>query len=467
MKVALLEITAERPECVNKDFMGGYGWAFHIGKSLPARLIEFVKKWGEKVPILYFAYLAAIFRDHGHQVQVLANAVPDADLVLLHGSMIDYKNELRWCDRIKKERPGTRVGFLGPFATFRPQLFLGHCDFIIAGEVEEAGYRLAKGETFTGVVQSRPIADLDSLPFPAWEYFPVKEYSYIPALKESPFLVVLSSRGCVYSCGYCPYPVNYKWRERSVANVLDEIEMIVKKYGVKGFLFRDPLFSINRRRARRIAEGMIERGIDVRWACETRMDLLNEELLLTFYKAGLRVINVGVESSDEAVLKKIDRIPIPVEHQERMIRFCDKLGIRVTTFFVLGLPEDSPEKIRESVEYAKRLNPHAAMFYLATPFPGTDYYDMVKDQLLTDDYERMDCFTPVVRHPQLSPAELERLKERAYVSYYYRPKWFFSLLRRVWLDLFPKNVAGLLPPPPRDSTGVSAVPAGEPAPSKS
>ena len=440
MKVALLEITADRPECTNKDFMGGYGWSFHIGRSLPARLIQYVKKKGEKVPILYFAYLAAIFRDQGHPVEIAVNKVLDADLVLFHGSMIDYKNEVAWAERVRREKPRAQIGFLGPFPTFRPNIFLPHCDFIIAGEVEEAGYRLARGETLKGVVKSEPIKDLDTRPFPAWEYFPVKEYSYLPALRETPFLVVLSSRGCVYSCDYCPYPVNYKWRERSVDNVLDELEYLVQKFKIKAVLFRDPLFSINRRRARQIAEGIIERKLNIKWVCETRMDLLNEDLIEIFYRSGLRVINVGVESSDETVLKKIDRIPIPVEQQERMIRYCDKLGIRVTTFFVLGLPEDSAAKIRESVEYAKRLNPHAAMFYMATPFPGTDYYNMVKDRLLTDDYEKMDCFTPVVRHPELSPAELEKLKEWAYVSYYYRPRWFLALLRRIWKDFFPTKL---------------------------
>lgn len=452
MRVALLEITAQRPECVNKDFMGGYGWAFHIGRSLPARMIELVKKKGEKVPILYFAYLAAIFRDHGHEVQLLTNEIPDADLVLMHASMIDYKNEIRWAQRIKEKRPNIKIGFLGPFATFRPNLFLPYADFLIAGEVEEAGLKLARGNNLQGVVISRPIDDLDTLPFPAWEYFPVKEYSYFPSLRETPFLVALSSRGCVYSCDYCPYPVNYQWRERNVEKVLDEIEVAANTFGAKALLFRDPLFSVNRKRARQIAEGIIQRGIKIKWACETRLDLLNEELIDIFYESGLRVINVGIESADEAILKKIGRAPVPVEHQERIVKFCDSIGLRVCAFYVLGLPEDSPEKIRSTVEYAKQLNTHAAMFYLATPFPGTAYYKMVGDGLLTDDYEKMDCFTPVVMHPQLSPAQLEALKEWAYVSYYYRPRWFFSLLRRIWKDYFPtqRNIRIEIPRPPEE-----------------
>jgi radical SAM superfamily enzyme YgiQ (UPF0313 family) len=443
MKVALLEIRSKRPECINKDFMGGYGWAFHIGPSWRARMIELVKKAGESVPLLEFGYLAAIFKQAGHEVQCLRNIVPEADLVLVHASMVDYRYELEWIRRVRAARPKAKIGVLGPFAGFCPHLFSADCDFIVIGEPEAAAYEMAKGVIPAGIVKSEPVADLERLPFPAWDLFPIHEYSYIPAIRESPFLTILSSRGCTYSCDYCPYPVNFKWRERGVQNVLDEIGHNIEQYGMKAFLFRDPLFSIKRKRAMAIAEGMIQRGYRVKWACETRLDLLNEELLDAFYRAGLRVINVGIESSDEATLKQIDRVPIPVAHQKKIIDYCEKLGIRVTAFYVLGLPMDSPEKIRQTIDYAKQLNTHAAMFYLATPFPGTEYYNQVKDRLLTDDFEAMDCFTPVVRHPELSSGELSRLLERAYLSYYYRPRWLAAFLRRVWRDFVPEKIPGL------------------------
>lgn len=417
--------------------MGGYGWAFHIGATLRARAIEYVKKAGESVPLLDFGYLAAIFRNAGHEVSIVRNEVPEADLILMHASMVDYRYELAWLSRIRDERPAVKIGILGPFAGFRKELFLQKGDFVIGGEPESAAMEMARGSIPKGYVESKPVADLDSLPFPAWDLFPIHEYSYFPAIREKPFLVVLSSRGCTFSCDYCPYPVNFKWNERSPENVLDEIGRNIEQFGMRAFLFRDPLFSIKKKRARAIAEGIVHRGYKVKWACETRLDLLDEDLIDAFYRSGLRVINVGVESADEELLKDIDRVPISRAHTERIIRHCDKLGIRVTAFYVLGLPMDSPDKIRSTIEYAKRLNTHAAMFYLATPFPGTDYYSKVKDGLLTEDFEKMDCFTPVVRHPRLAPRELEKLLEYAYLSYYYRPRWAAALARRIWRDVFP------------------------------
>lgn len=437
MKVSLLEIKSSRPECINKDFMGGYGWAFHIGKTWRAQAIEYVKKAGESVPLLTFGYLAAIFRQEGHAVELVENVIPEGDLILIHGSMVDYRYEIEWAKKIKAARPDAKLGFIGPFPGFRPDLFKDACDFIITGEPEAAAYDICRKGIPTGIVKSPAIEDLDSLPFPAWDLFPVNEFSYFPAIREKPFLTILSSRGCTYSCDYCPYPVNFKWAKRSAENVLDEIGHNIEKYGMKAFLFRDPLFSIDRKRAVAIAEGITARGYNVKWACETRLDLLTEKLIDTFYASGLRVINVGIESSSEAVLKNIDRIPIPVAHQERIIRYCDKLGIRVTAFYVLGLPMDSAAGIRDTIAYAKRLNTHAAMFYLATPFPGTEYYETVKKDILVEDFEKMDCFTPVVRHPELSPAELTGLLEKAYLGYYYRPRWALALVRRAFRDVFP------------------------------
>lgn len=438
MKVSLLEIRSARPECINKDFMGGYGWAFHIGKTLRARAIEHVKKAGEAVPLLTFGYLASIFRAKGHEVELVQNEIPHGDLILIHGSMVDYRYEIEWAKKIKAARPGAKLGFIGPFPGFRPELYKDCSDLIVTGEPEGLALEIARtGVVPSGVVKSPPVEDLDSLPFPAWDLFPVEEFSYFPAIREKPFLTILSSRGCTYSCDYCPYPVNFKWNRRSAENVLDEIGHDIEKYGMKAFLFRDPLFSIDRKRAVAIAEGIVARGYKVKWACETRLDLLTPELIDTFYASGLRVINVGIESASDEVLKNIDRVPIPVAHQEKIIRYCDKLGIRVTAFYVLGLPMDSARGIRDTVEYAKRLNTHAAMFYLATPFPGTEYYEKVKGDILETDFEKMDCFTPVVRHPELAPKELTELLEKAYLGYYYRPRWALALARRAFRDVFP------------------------------
>lgn len=435
MKIALLNIKAQRPECINKDFMGGFGWAFNAGKSLPARLINFVKKSGENIPIMSLAYMASIFSHNGHAVEAVSDRIPEADLVVIPSTIVDYKNELDWARAIRKTTKA-KIGFFGPFASSVPELFLEQCDFIIDGEPEEVCMRIKDGWLPQGLVESKPIADLDTIMFPDWSIFPVHGYSYLPAIREKPFLPILSSRGCSYNCNYCPYKVSYTFRERTSGNVLDEMGYLIKKYNVKGLLFRDPLFALNNKRAADMASGMIKRGYKIKWACETRLDVLSEDLLDLFYKAGLRVINVGVESSDHDIIRKATRRPIEIGHQERILKYCDKLGIRVTVFYMLGLPDDTEESIRQTMKYAMKLNTHVAQFFIFNPFPGTRFYEENKELIFEPDWQKFDCYTPVFRHKNLSPEKLMALKEEAFVKYYFRPRWIIKFFKRLVKDLF-------------------------------
>lgn len=335
-----------------------------------------------------------------------------------------------------KRETRAHVAFIGPFASHCPDQFLDVADLVVAGEPERFALDLVEtGEIPSGLVTSPDIRDLDSLPFPDWSTFPVHSYSYFPALRQRPFLPILSSRGCPYTCEYCPYEI-INFRARSTENVLDEMAQWRDRYGMRGFLFRDPIFSIRRERVVELMEGMLSRGFNFRWACETRMDCLDAELLELMALAGLRVVNVAVESSSEAVLEDVARKAIPLEHQEHIVRTCDRLGIRATVFYVLGLPEDTRESITQTVDYAKYLNTHVAQFFIYTPFPGTQLYDRVKGDLMTNDWERFDCYSPVVKHPTLTPDEILRLKEWAFVSYYYRPAWLGKFVVRTVRDLF-------------------------------
>jgi radical SAM superfamily enzyme YgiQ (UPF0313 family) len=433
MNITLFDIDSKRSECINKDFMGGYGWAFNAGRSLPAKLINFVKKQGETLPLMSFGYLAAIFEKYNHKVQYTCNLIPSTDLVFISSSMVDYRCEIEWARKIMAK--GIKVGFVGPFSGFKPELFLGHCDFIIKGEPEQVIYEIAKrGNLPSGIVESSPVEDLNSLPFPKWDSFPVKKFSYYPALKEKPFFPILASRGCVYKCNYCPYVAAYKYRERSVENVFDEIIYLKNRFNVHAILFRDPLFGANRDFVVRLCEKILHKNIILRWACETRLNLLDKELLKLMARAGLRVLNTGVESGDITLQRKSTRIPVAQQHQEDIVRFCDKLGIRMTAFYIIGLPEDTREGILKTIAYAKKLNTHVAQFFVHTPFPGTEYFEQIKGIIEEKDWQKFDCYTPVVKHKSLSRKEIIDLKEKAFLSYYYRPAYFLSFTRRLFRD---------------------------------
>jgi len=430
MKAAIVNVNGKpsKRKALYKDFSNGFGTGFWVGNSLKARFLEFSKRTLLDFPPPSLGYIAAILSKAGHEVEYVENKVIDCDLAIIKSSMVDYKAEIAFASRYRNET-SAKIGFVGPFAGQMPELFLKEADFVIKGESESAMMKIAAGKTPKQVEESTPIKNLDSLPFPDWSSFPVKRYRYGPSLKERPVLPVLASRGCVYSCPYCPYLVDSCWRKRSAENVLDEIEHNVKEYGIKGLLFRDPLFAGDKMQAEAIAKGMIARGIKLPWICETRLDRLGEKTIDLFYKAGLRSVNVGIESPNQAILKSAGRNDIVSEKQKKIVDQCEKKGIKVTAFFILGLPEDTVESVNQTIEFAKELNINVASFRICTPYPGTRFFESVKDKICAD-WQDFDTYTPVFKHKNLSKSQLLKLKEKAFVQCYFRPKFILNFARR-------------------------------------
>ena len=375
--------------------------------------------------------MAAILRNSGHDVSFYHDRLPDtADVAIIHSSIVDVYNELELADRLRDRIDG-RVGFIGPFSATMPDIYLEHADFVVRGEPERFAYQIEQYKELSGVIDSEPIEDLNSLPFPDWSIFPRESYSYYPNIRSRPFLPILSSRGCPYKCNYCGYRVVYKWRARTAENTVDEIERNVREYGTRGLLFRDPLFTFEKKRPRQMAEEILKRGLEVRWGCETHLDHLDEGLLDLMYQAGLRSINVGIETANPENLVGTGRKSIKADKQLRLIRHCDKLGIRVTAFYILGLPNATAADMKETARYARKLNTHVASFNIITPFPGTPFYDEVKEQVFESDWTKFTSYTPVMSHQHVSPDELERIKEQAFVRFYFRPAYILKFLKRM------------------------------------
>lgn len=429
MKVALVDV--EGPGAVwNKDQAGSFGTRIQSGHSIFSKFIDTLKRTGIRLPVLYLAYANAILRGQGHvTTHHICDFPKDADLVIVPSSIVDCENELAFADRVKRESHAT-VGALGAFASVNSQYYLRSFDFVIVGEPENALLQIARGEgteQLRGAIKSELVGDLDSLPFPDWTGFPVDRYRYYPTLSEKPFLTILSSRGCPYHCSYCPYIVlqGTTFRKRSVSNVVEEIQRDVNTYGVEGLLFRDPVFTLDKQRVIHISREILRRRISIRWCCETRADCLDKPLVDEMCQAGMKAINLGVESPNEAILQNASRKTVGLKHQEEMIDYLEGRGVKVVAFYILGFPDDTEETVRATIEYAKRLNTTLAQFTILTPYPGTKYYDQVRDLITTSNWASFDGYTPVVRNRSLTAEELLRLKEKAFCSYYLRSSWMF------------------------------------------
>lgn len=436
MRIVLVENT-DPSRFVNKDQMGGYGIGSDFGDSLGTRIISKLKRKGRRIPLLTLGYLAAILKKNGHQVQVYSaedGPLPETELFLISSSIVECKSEVALARRIREEGRA-KVGVVGPFSNYVPEVYGDAVDFIVKGEPEDWASKLTDGNIPDKDVESAEVSDLNSLPFPDWSPFNLDHYGYWPILLQKPFLPILASRGCSFSCNYCPYIVQYpEWRKRSPENVVAEMREDWERYKVRSLLFRDPLFTQGKGRAEAIAEGILSAGLErhIAWACETRTDLLNGKLIDLMVQAGLRGLNVGVESSDLEVLKSANRSQSQ-PHRERMIRYAESKGVKVATFYVFGLPADTKETVEQTIEYSRYLNTFAAQFHINTPFPGTPIYQMYKDSITDHDWSHYTSFAPVFRHPHLAGEELVALKTKAYESYYFRARY----ARKHWQQLLP------------------------------
>jgi radical SAM superfamily enzyme YgiQ (UPF0313 family) len=445
VKIVVLSASGQT-NCTLKDVAGGFGTVFTVGNSPFARLLEFAKRRIAAIPNITLAYLDSILSAHGAEVQVLDVRGPDqlvpADLYLIASSIVDCNLE-REIGLAAKHRFNAKVGYFGTFASTVPEFYADASDFVVKEEIENMAPALARGEIPQGVVSGGFVEDLDKLPFPKWDHFDIRKFRYQIITGKGITLPMLGSRGCPYTCNYCPYLVNSRYRVRSAESVVDEIRYLTNKYDIRGISFRDPNLTFNKQRAHEFADLLLRYNLDIRWSMEARTDRLDAELVQLLYRAGLRSIEVGVESASEETLRGNKRKAISREQQEHIIDCCHKLGIRVIANYTLGLPNDTVEGIKETIRYAKKLNTFAIQFTVTTPYPGTQFYEAVRTSIFERNWERFNGWTSVYHHPSISSDELHRLREFAYVSYHLRPRYVWRFLKSTILYpvFFPEHQA--------------------------
>jgi len=429
MEVGLVTVYSHQ-ECTLKDVAGGYGTVFRIGHSLPARLLTRAKSHLAALPSPVLGYVARQARDAGHDVKVVDirrgaagdDALPDVGLALVLSSIVDATAERAVLEELR--RAGTRTIVFGSHASMRPDHYADVADAVIQGEPEALGSRLFD-PMLRGVVDAGFVDDLDALPLPDWDAFPVAGYRYALLSRRGATLPVSGVRGCAFGCGYCPFRATSRFRQRRPEGVVEEVRRLKERYGVRGVAFRDPLFNLDRERVLALAEGLAP--LDVRFSGEMRADRLDADLLARLRDAGLRSLELGVESVNLEMLTRHKRQPPAARQIETVVDAAHRLGVRVIANFMLGLPEDDEAQIRRTVGWAKDLNTFAVQFTVATPYPGTTL-DAAAAPAIPP--ESLTGFTPVLPHPTMSASEIDSLREWAYVSYHARPRYVASFVRQ-------------------------------------
>ncbi len=235
------------------------------------------------------------------------------------------------------------------------------------------------------------IDNLDSLPFPDRETL-----LGLDTYTSEDMGLLMGSRGCPYSCSYCATQIwTRKVRYRSLTNIVEEIKYVHQRYGTRQFTFKDDSFTVNRKRVMEFCNMLMNEGIKINWDCNTRVDLVDPELLRTMKKAGCNSIKVGIESGSERILKLMDK-GITFERIQEAARLFRETGIHWTAYFMMGIPTETKEDVKNTLELLYKIKPSFASIGVYEPFPGTRLFDVgVEHGLVNKEMSYEDFFTRI------------------------------------------------------------------------
>ncbi|MCP4349061.1 MAG: radical SAM protein [Desulfobacterales bacterium] len=396
-------------------------------------------------PPMGLAYIGGVLRQKNHKVRIIDASsyswkklekeilLSNPDIVGITCWTIERGQAFITAKIVRQCFPWTKIIIGGQHATAFPEhMFqIAHADIVVIGEGEETVL-----EIITAVENNNPISqvkgivykegdkigyteprglieDLDSIPFPAYDDFDLKEYTGLPETK-SLAAAIITSRGCPYNCIYCSSAVFWKraWRSRTAENVLEEIVWLYKDYNVRSLIFFDDLFFLDKNRAIEICKKIIEKNLDIRWVAEGRVNSVNQELLYWMKRAGCYRIDYGVESGSPRILKNINK-KITVEQIRQAFKLTHEVGIKPDAYLMVGNPGETNETIDETIQLMGEIKPYftnsGGISYI---LPNTELYEKAKQLGIVDDDYWLKSNDTIYYTGEHSLNELKTLKNK-------------------------------------------------------
>jgi hopanoid biosynthesis associated radical SAM protein HpnJ len=393
---------------------------------------------------------------HDQSIDDVLRIARDYELVVIHTSAPTLRGDAKLAEALKSQKPDVQVGFVGAQAAVMPEETLAASeaiDFVGRKEFDYTCRDVASGlplEKVDGLSFRRDgkivhnsertlIQSFDDLPSVMDVYsrdLTIERY-FIGYLKH-PYISHYTGRGCPAQCTFCLWPQTvggHKYRARSPEGVAREMAHARNLFPqVKEFFFDDDTFTAYQPRAREIAKRLGELGLN--WSCNARANV-NRETLQTMRDNGLRLLLVGYESGNQRILDNIKK-GIRIEEAREFTKNCRELGITIHGTFILGLPGETPETIRETLEFAKQLDVFSIQVSLAAPYPGTELYRQAKENgwlrgdtgLIGEHGEQLAA----LEYEGLSREEIFRWVEKFYKAYYFRPRPIARMLGEMLSD---------------------------------
>ncbi len=399
-------------------------------------------------PPMGLALLGAILEREGHEINILdLNVQPEykltkaiaSDVVGITAMTPTINTSLKTAKHLKGINPKLKIVLGGVHATLLPKETINSdIDVLVKGEGDNAILEVLKDD-IKGIYESESEVDMDSLPFLAYHLLPWQKYKpHPPHGREKPFFATITSRGCPYHCTYCSKAVfGNKFRAQSPKRVVDEVEYYIKRFGAKEIAFYDDVFTLDKKRVYGIVDEILRRGLKVCWTCETRANLVDRELLKHMEKAGCYSIAYGIESASQDILDIIDK-DITLAQVREGVGWTREAGIQTIGYFMIGSPNETPETIRQTIDFAKKLKLDYAQFSVTTPFPRTKLYefymDSNKENVPWDNFVYAGVgskVSPIFESEVLSRDDIEYWVSKAYKEFYLRPSYIWQRLSRI------------------------------------
>lgn len=291
--------------------------------------------------------------------------------------------------------------------------------------------------------------DINQFPLPARHLFPMEKYHSSANLRGKKTLNIMTSRGCPYRCTYCSSPLIFgrSFRYLSTENVMKEIKQLINIYGADSLQFYDETFTINRERVIELCNAMIQEKLNIEWACFTRVNLVDKELLQKMKMAGCYLIFFGLESGVQRLMDLIKK-DITLEQSRNAVRLCKEVGIQTWCSFIIGLPSETEEESWQTINFAIELNPDYIQLPIFMPWPGTAIYDIAKKYGVIinenlSDYTAWDkaVYSPL---PNRKPEDVQRTVQKAYRKFYLRPNYIIRRATDMVFHLPPEKIWKLI-----------------------
>ncbi|MFA6078122.1 MAG: radical SAM protein [Candidatus Omnitrophota bacterium] len=421
---------------------------------------------GGFIPPVGLMSIASYIRQKGHDVRIVDTGVEGMDEAALEKFLKDerfdvvgipcFTNTARYtfntADLVKKALPGAFVVLGGVHATVLPEKSLEECsgaDVIVIGEGEVTfselldwksgkinslenidGIMYRGGKAYKRTKPRQLIQDLDSIPMASYDLLKMEKYLPHPTqYKRLPSFPILASRGCPFLCTFCSASKVHgrKLRLRGLDSVFQEIDYLIKEYGAKGLYIQDSSFINSRRYVVEFCERLLRDKYDLSWMCNSRVDQIDLELARLMKKAGCWQVTFGIESANDSSLKLIKKH----QSKEDIIKGVDaakKAGLNIMACYILGLPGETAAEVENTIDLARTLASHTALFFLPVPYPGTELLEQcrqdggLREDVVWDDYSSTDFSNPIYVNPLLGKEKLLRYYGTAHKKFYSSPK---------------------------------------------